>query len=157
MPNSLALILADSSRQTISTSKPKWELQKLSQKHKTIVALHAQGVSRHDIGKVADCTPEYVSMIVAQPLAQKYLAELEQYLDSRVKSLYSRTVDVIAGGLDSDDEEVQLKAARLQLEVTGKLKGDKKESQSAEDVVAAILQKATVIIGNNVQVNQSGD
>jgi len=154
MANSLQLALANPARRTIATTKPTWELKKLSQKHKTIVALHAQGVDRFDIGQVADCTPEYVSMIVKQPLAKAYLAELEEYMDSRLKSLYGKTVDVISNGLDSGNEDVALKAARLQLESTGKLKGEKKEAQSAEDVVAAILSRATVIIGQNVQVNQ---
>jgi hypothetical protein len=157
MPNSLALALQDPNRRTIATSKPKWELKKLSQKHKTIVALHAQGVDRFEIAQVAECTPEYVSMIAAQPLAKQYLAELEQYMDSRMKTLYGRSVDAIANGLDSDNEEIALKAARLQLEATGKMKTERKDVQSAEDVVAAILNRATVIIGNNVQVNNPGD
>lgn len=159
MSNVLARIAANPAMATISTAKPKWELQKLSQKHKTIVALHSQGVNREEIGQVAGCTPQYVSMIVAQPLAQKYLAEVEAYQDSRMKALYGQSVEAIAKGLDSGDEEVALKAARLQLEATGKMKGDRKETLSAEDVVAMVLAKATsVIVAQNVQVNNnSGD
>jgi len=133
-----------------------WELKKLSQKHKNIIALHVQCMKREDIGKIAGCTPEYVSMVVAQPLAKAYLRDLEKYMDSRLEALYGRSVDVIQDGLDGAATETQLKAARLQLEVTGKLKGDKDGAQSAEDVVAALLKHAAggvVAIGGNVQVN----
>ena len=135
----------------------KWELKKLSQKHKSIIALHAQGVRREDIGSACGCTPEYVSMIVAQPLAKEYLRGLEQYMDSRLRTLYGKSVDVIDKGLESDNPETALKAARLQMEATGKLKAEKEGSQTAEDVVAALLAHArsggVVAIGTNVQVN----
>lgn len=158
--NALAKIQQEPSRMTIGLPKlnGKWDLKKLTEKHKTIVALHAQGVGRYDIGKVAGCTPEYVSMIVAQPLAKEYLAHLQQYLDSRMMAMYSKSVDAISRGLDSDDEEIQLKAARLQMEAAGKLKQQVKDTGTAEDVVAQILAKAqNVIVANNVQINQSGE
>src|SRR5687768_16478854 len=142
MPSNLPAIFENPARRTIDLSKPKWDLKKLSQKHKTIVALHAQGVCRFDIGQIAACTPEYVSMIVAQPLAQQYLAELEQYMDSRLRNLFGRSVDAIAAGLDSGNEETALKAARLQMEASGKLKGEKKDAGTAEDLVAAIMARA---------------
>lgn len=132
---------------------PKWELKSLSQKHKNIIALHAQSVSRTDIGQVCGCTPEYVSMIVAQPLAKEYLRELEQYMDSRLQTLYGKSVDVIQSGLAGNATDTQLKAARLQLEVTGKLKGDRNENQTAEDVVAAIMARVTVNVQNNIVVS----
>jgi predicted component of type VI protein secretion system len=135
-----------------------WKLQKLSQKHKNMIALHCQNVKREDIGQMCNCTPEYVSMILAQPLAREYLREVEKYMDSRLESLYGRSVDAIEAGLNGSATDIQLKAARLQMEATGKLKGDKAEAQSAEDVVAALLKHASsvggvIAIGNNVQVN----
>ena len=144
----------------MSSVVKKWELKKLSQKHKSIVALHAQGVSRLDISTVCDCTPEYVSMVVAQPLAKQYLRELETYMDSRLQTLYGKSIDVIQDGMMGQATDTQLKAARLQLEVTGKLKGSRDENQTAEDVVAALLKAAAggvVAIGQNVQVNVGSD
>lgn len=137
-----------------------WQLKKLSQKHKNIIALHAQNVKREDIGKTVGCTPEYVSMIMQQPLAREYMRDLEKYMDSRLEALYGRSVDVIQSGLDGDATDTQLKAARLQLEVTGKLKPKDGDKQTAEDVVSALLKHAAgggvIAIGNNVQVN-TGD
>ena len=135
----------------------KWEMKTLTQKHKSIVGLHAQGVSRADIGAVCGCTPEFVSMVVATAPAKAYLRELEIYMDSRLQTLYGSSIDVIQAGLNNQATDTQLKAARLQLEVTGKLKQDRDENQTAEDVVAALLKHAAsggvVAIGNNVQVN----
>lgn len=138
-------------------AKDKWQPKHLSQKHKNIIALHAQGVSREEIGEFCKCTPEYVSMIVATPIAKEYLSDLERYLDSRMNALYSQSVETIHQGMMGNATDTQLKAARLQLEATNKLGKDNKESQSAEDVVSAILKAATagtVVIGQNVQVNQ---
>lgn len=139
-------------------SGKKWELKKLSQKHKNIIALHAQAVSRDDISQAVGCTPEYVSMVVAQPLAREYLKQLNEYMDSRLQAMYGKSVDVIHKGLEGDATDTQLKAARLQLELTGKLKNDKADNQTAEDVVAALLKHAAggvIAIGQNVQVNDN--
>lgn len=136
--------------------KTGWVLKVLSQKHKNIIAMHAQSMCRADIGAACGCTPEYVSMIIAQPIAKDYMRDLERYMDQRLESMYTKSVDVIGKGLDGDATDTQLKAARLQLEVTGKLKQDKMESKSAEDVVAALLKHASsggVIAIGNVQIN----
>lgn len=143
----------------LPVQKEGWQLKKLSQKHKNIIALHVQGVSRVDIGTFCGCTPEYVSMILQQPLAKEYLRDVEKYLDARMQSLYGQTVDVIQKGLAGVATDTQLKAARLQMEATGKLKQDKDSAQTAEDVVSALLKAAggVVAIGNNVQVNVGGN
>lgn len=134
--------------------KEGWVLKKLSQKHKTIIALHAQNVRRADIAEVAGCTPEYVSMIVAQPLAQGHLRDIERYMDSRLQQLYGRSIDAIEDGLNDGSADIKLKAARLQMEATNKLKKTDADNQSAEDVVAALLKHASVVaIGGHVQVN----
>ncbi len=138
-------------------AKDKWQPKHLTQKHKNIIALHAQGLSRSEISEFCKCTPEYVSMIVATPITKEYMADLDRYLDSRLSALYGKAVQTIADGMDGAASDTQLKAARLQLEATNKLGKADKEQQSAEDVVSAILKYAsagTVVIGHNVQVNQ---
>ena len=138
--------------------KEGWKLKRLSQKHKTIIALHVQNVKREEIGAIAGCTPEYVSMIVKQPLAQEYLTELETYMDSRMKVMYGKAVEAIDECLDSGDEEIKLRAAKLTLEANGKMQPSKEGTRTAEDVVASILRNAQVVaIGGNVQVNTYKD
>lgn len=135
----------------------KWQPKKLTEKHKNIIALHIQSMKRAEIAEFCGCTPEYVSMVVATDLAQEYMRELEKYLDHRVKALYERSVDVIRDGLTGAATDTQLKAARLQLEMTGKLKENVTEQQTAEDVVTALLKAAaaggTINIAQNIQVN----
>lgn len=139
---------------TIRLAKQKWNPKSLSDKQKTMIALHVGGSKRDVIAQVCECTPEYVSMVVGTDKAKQYMAELEEYTDSRLRTAVTKAVDAIHDTLDSPDEEVRLKAAKLALEANGKLKPRDDKVQSAEDVVAAILAKATVIVGNNVQVNQ---
>lgn len=148
----LALAMPDGRLPTIRLQKKKWEPKHLSQKHKSIIALHSQNVSREEIGQVCDCTPQYVSMVVATEKGQQYLRELEQYMDQRLRLTFGKAVDVIHKTLDSEDEEIALKAARLALDANGKLKSNPNEKKSAEDVVAEILARATVITNSNVQI-----
>lgn len=132
-------------------SKTKWCPKKLSQKHKTIVALHLQNIKREEIGAVCGCTPEYVSMVVATPLAQQYMAELEAYQDDRLRRLYSKSVDAIDRGLSCGDSDVELKAAKLQMEAVGKLKPQAGNEKSAEDVVAQILAQVNITVNTGAQ------
>lgn len=138
-------------------STTKWQPKKLTEKHKNIIALHTQSMKRQEIAEYCGCTPEYVSMVVATDLAQAYMRDLEKYLDHRVKALYDKSVDVIHDGLNGIATDTQLKAARLQLEMTGKLKEGTTETQTAEDVVAALLKAASaggiINIAQNIQVN----
>ena len=136
--------------------EPRWVLKKLRQKHKTIVALHLQHMKREDIGRIAACTPEYVSMLLQQPLVQAYLRELEQYMDTRLRSLYSKSVDAIDDCLGSGDDKVKLAAARLQLEATNKLGNAQKDEDTAEDIVARILSGVTVQVHNEINVGNTG-
>lgn len=127
-------------------------LKKLKQKHKTMVALHLQGLKRDQIAQLAGCVPEYVSMIIAQPIVQEYLRDLEQYMDNRLRSLYGKSVDAIDSVLTSGSDDAKLKAARLQMEATDKMGKQEHGKQTAEDVVSAILAGIQV----NVNVN-TGD
>lgn len=138
----------------IHFEKKKWNPKTLSQKMKHMIALHSQGVRREEIGQVCDCTPAYVSMVVGTELGQQYLVELEKYMDQRLRTTYGKAVDVIHDTLGSEDEEIRLKAAKLALEATGKLKPKEDTKKSAEDVVSDLLARATVILNSNVQIVQ---
>jgi len=151
-----ATVTSPSTLPTIHIEDTGWQLKRLKEKHKNIIALHAQCMKREDIAAVVGCTPEYVSMIMQQPLAKAYMREVEKYMDSRLEALYGHSIDTIEKGLAGNATDTQLKAARLQLEATGKLKKSTTEAQTAEDVVAALMKAAisgVVAIGTNVQVN----
>lgn len=96
-------------------------LQKLSQKHKQVLSLVAQGLDRQTIAQVVDFVPEYVTWLVRQPVCQEYLREMIGYNDSRLLALTERSVDAISDVLANGSHEDQLKAAKLQLTAIGKV------------------------------------
>ena len=130
-------------------TKNPFVLKKLSQKHKDMVMLSLQGLSREKVAEYCGCTPEYVTMINKQPLARAYIADLEGHLDLKLRGMYEKSIDAIKDGLNSPRVSDKLAAASLHLETIGKRTPRVDEGkESAEDVVSAML-----ISGNNVQVN----
>jgi len=99
---------------------PKWELKKLNPNHKQAAALLAQGVDRSTIAAACDFTPEYITLLASQPLFQQYMRECSVYTQQRLEGLFEKSVDVIADNLRTGGE-MGLKAAKLQLEATGRV------------------------------------
>jgi hypothetical protein len=127
-------------------------LKKLTQKHKDMVVLSLQGLSRDKVAEVCGCTPEYVTMIARQPLAKAYIAELEEHMDLRLRGLYEKSIDAIQAGLASPKVSDKLAAAQIQMAAVGKSELPAgKDNQTAEDVVGAMLIQA-----GSVQVNIGG-
>lgn len=123
-------------------------LKKLNNKHKQIISMALQGESRETVAEAIGCTPNYVSMILRQPLAKAYIEELNSYLDTKMVGLYEKSIDAIDRGLGSKNGQVSLAAAKLALQATGKLQPSKEAERTAEDVVANILNVGgTVVIG----------
>lgn len=98
-----------------------WQMKKLTQRHKNIASLMAQGASRQDIAKLADVTPEYITMLSKQPLMQQHIRSICELAGTRMEALFERVVDTIAETLDKGSEGGKLKAARLQLEATKRI------------------------------------
>jgi hypothetical protein len=99
----------------------KWELKKLTQRHKDICALIAQGIKRQQIASICEVTPEYVTMLARQPKCIQYIQEMNQYAAVQLDAMFVKTVDVINEAMDTGSTEEKLRAARLQLEVTKRI------------------------------------
>jgi len=97
------------------------QLQKLSPRHKEALSLLAQGVKRDLVGKLCDFAPEYITWLARQPVCQAYLREMNELQSVRLEALFEKSVDVIADTLQEGTEDGKLKAARLHLEVTGRV------------------------------------
>lgn len=97
------------------------QLKKLGQKHKQVLSLLAQGEGRQVIAEVCGITPEYVTWLAKQHVCQQYLRDMQEYVDARLVAMSEQSADVIADTMKNGGAEEKLKAARLQLEVTGKL------------------------------------
>lgn len=104
-----------------TSSAGKWELKELKPLHKTVASLYAQGKKNVEIAAIAGCTPEYVSMLIRQPLVKAYISEMCEIVGTRLEALFAKSVDVIAETLDNGTASEKLKAARLQLEATKRI------------------------------------
>lgn len=122
--NSAAFTPADASvSEPGESAEPKgsWELKELKPKHRDVAALFAQGMKNVDIARLCDITPEYVHMLLKQPLVRAYITEMCEVVGVRMDALFAKSVDVIAETLENGSEAGKLKAARLQLEATKKI------------------------------------
>jgi len=126
--------------------KPRVILKKLSNKHKHAIALVLQGLSREDVSDAVGFVPEYVTMLLQQPLAKEHIANVNRALDTQLEGLYGKSVEAIAKGLTHQDPDVALRAAKVQMQATGRLEPQEGGKKTAEDVVSAIL------LGVNVNV-----
>lgn len=96
-------------------------LKKLSPKHKQVMSLLAQGVDRQTISAICEITPEYVTWLAGDPLCKAYLKEMSRYVDARFEALYEKTADIVSEAMQVGSQDEKLKAARLQLELTGRV------------------------------------
>lgn len=106
---------------TPETNERQVQLKELSQKHKMVAALLAQGRSRLQIAEAVELAPEYITWLGGDKLFKDYVREMSRLADTQMEALYSRSVDVVAEALDSGNNEDRLKAARLTMEATGRL------------------------------------
>lgn len=129
-----------------------WEPKVLTPKHKQILSLVAQGMKYRDIGSLCKCTPQLIVMLGACSKGQEYLSFIEQQMDIRLRGLYSKSVDAIDDQLSNGSGENKLRAAKLQMQATGKLGKEAEKVDTAEDVIQRIMQ-LNVNGDINIQVN----
>mgnify|MGYP003394010175 FL=1 len=100
---------------------PGYELKKLSPRHRDVASLLAQGVQRQVIAAAVNVTPEYVTWLSRQPLMIQYVKEMSVAVGLRLEAMFSQSVEVIADTMQNGTEDGRLKAAKLQLEATGRV------------------------------------
>jgi hypothetical protein len=105
----------------VNSATGKWEMKKLKPLHKQVASLCAQGMKNVQIAELTGITPEYVSMLLRQPLVKEYIAEMCEVVGTRMEALFEKSVDVIAETLENGSEKGKLAAARLQLEATKRI------------------------------------
>jgi hypothetical protein len=129
----------------------KWELKKLTTRHRRIVQLKAAGLDRVSIASMCKCTPEYISMLLAQPLVKEYLNEQHIAIDEDLRDLYAPAVNTIRTMMTSSNDKVALGAATVILKANGKLSttNDDDSRVTAEDIITKIFS----IANSNVQIN----
>ncbi len=118
--NAQLALPSDAAFEALEEGQP-WQLTKLKPLHKQVASLVAQGMKNVDIAKLCDITPEYVSMLLAQPLVKEYLQEMCEVAGVRMEALFEKSVEVVADIMQNGSDGNKLKAARLQLEATKRI------------------------------------
>lgn len=116
-------------------------LKRLSEKHKQVASLLAQGCGRSDISKMMKITPEYVTMLSKQPLFQAHLKEIVAFVDTRMQALYEKSVDVLGSSMQTGSEDTKLRAAQAVLKAVGK-DGSQEKTTVAVKFVVQVPTKA---------------
>lgn len=132
-------------------AKPRWELKQLKPLHKNVASLIAQGMKNVVVAQLCEVTPEYVSMLLRQPLVKAHIAEICEVAGVKMEALFDKTVDVISDAMENGSRSEQLKAARLQLEATSRIgKPDPSRGLSPvqEDRLAVLAERLIALQTN---------
>ncbi len=138
----------DIAQEVEACTKEGWILQTLKGKHKNICSLIAQGVGRKETAAITGVTPEYVSMLMKQPLCLEYIRGITQAADAQLEAQYSASVEAIGETLREGSHEDKIKAARLQMEATGRI-GQRTQttaSQPMNDRLVALAERLTSLL-----------
>ncbi len=112
---------SEEAMEAVESSSGSWELKELKPMHKQVASLVAQGMKNVEVAQICNITPEYVSMLLRQPLVRTYIAEMCEVVGTRLEALFEKSVEVIAETMKSGSNGDKLKAARLQLEATKRI------------------------------------
>ena len=102
-------------------AKPGWLLRELKPKHKLVCVLLSQGMKNVEVAKHVQITPEYVSMLLRQPIIKAEVGRLSDIAATNLEALFPKAVDVISDVLTHGNDGDRLKAVRLQMEATHRI------------------------------------
>lgn len=132
------------------TEREGWQLQTLKPIHKQVCALWAQGLQNVVIARTLGITPQYVHMLMKQPLCLEYVKRMSAIAGVQLEALTQKSVDVIANAMDNGTVSEQLKGARLQLEATkriGSANAPVAPPNGAEDRLLALSERLVNLLG----------
>ena len=128
-----------------------WQLKELKPKHKEMCSLLAQGLGRNDVARIVGCTPEYVTMLMKQPLIKEYMGEMSQLAGIQLDAMFIKSVDTIGDVMQNGNHKERIQAARLQLEATkriGSNSGLPKEVVDSTERLTKLAERLTALIPN---------
>jgi DNA-binding CsgD family transcriptional regulator len=101
--------------------KEQWLLKKLKLKHLQICALLAQGMQNKKVAAAVGVTPEYITMLLRQPLIKEEIMRLSEVAGVRLEGMFTQVVEVIGDALTNGTHSEKLKAGRLHGELTKRI------------------------------------
>jgi hypothetical protein len=134
-------------------------LKELSQSHRTVAALLAQGVDRVSVAAACGISPEYVTWLGGDPLFIQYVREMCKLAETQLESMFVKSVDIISEQMSSGSGEDKLKAARLQMEATGRVGKDRRSHDDTEtpDHLEVLAQRLVKLLHNTKERTLDGE
>jgi hypothetical protein len=130
------------------------KLQSITDKHKQVASLLAQGLGRSEIAGIIDYTPEYVTWLTRDPLFKQYLDEMSAHAEARHEAMFGLTADVVADAMLNGSVEERLKGARLNLEVTGRLGKNERPNAMVDSSLERLNTLAARLLSLQSKVRQ---
>jgi len=133
---------------SLPTSTRKVQLKELSPVHRTVAALLAQGVDRVSVAAAVGMDPNYITWLGGDPLFIQYVREMCKLAETQLESMFVKSVDIISEQMNSGSGEDKLKAARLQMEATGRVGKDRRSHDDLEtpDHLEVLAQRLVKLI-----------
>lgn len=128
-----------------------WELKDLKPIHKQVCSLAAQGVRNVKIAELVGITPEYVHVLLKQPVCREYVAKMNAAVGVQLEAMFQQTVEVISGAMQNGNVGEQLKGARLQLEATKRIGSGSMAPQTVDattDRLALLAERLVGLLAN---------
>ncbi len=130
----------------LRSSAGRLKLRKLRTRHYLMIDLHMLGLRNTEIAEQLRVTPAAVCSVLADDLAKR---EIQQRIDqqrARLNPMLTKALDVVTDGMEAvlqdgarPNHRVRLKAADMVLKMRGEYEQNTKAEESAEDVVARIM------------------
>lgn len=125
-------------------------LKKLRPRHKSAMALIAQGYKNTEVAAMTDYTKEYISALLRQPLCIEYVRGMNEAVAAQLEAQFGQVADVITEAFAKGSTGEKLKAARLHLEVTKRIGAGREQvasSQSSEERLAGLAHRLIDLMG----------
>jgi len=122
------------------------KLKKLRPWHHTIIRMHLAGIPAKEISRLTGRNYAYIHIVLNDPLSQEHIRRAANLHEMHFGALYGNVVDGIRDGLQEEQPvRVRLRAAEIYLKEKERQDGKVDDKETAEDVVAKIV--------NAIQVN----
>ena len=128
-------------------------LTQLKPNHLKIVEYHLRGYKQSEICKILSCSPFTVHRVLKDPLVQPYISYHRNVMDMEFAALRPAANQAVRKALDSKDDRTALMASRQFYEHEGDMKDKDDKAMTAEDLVTILMEKITLTLQVNTQVN----
>ncbi len=119
---------------------PPRDLTVLKPHQLNFVLLHVQGKPITEIAEETGRSSSYISTTLRSIAAKNIIQDFYSFQDQEFQALYSKSVDAVRKALNSEDDDIRLKAAKMFLAAHGKMKQGDLGQATAEDVVRRIME-----------------